>query len=278
MYNSLVAYQTRYTRITIPAAKIARWRREFFKGAGPAMKLLVETMEKLPNVACTVKNAAGRIMHTNRYNVAVSGWQSLDDMLGYTSEELYPPDQAAVYAGRDREVMETGVSIIDRIYGFVADRSTDLNCVSVRPVIATDGTRIGTLTTYYRAQRRMGAVNWYDQIRKSIVHLNDHYADNVSVEGLAALSHYSVAQFRKLFRSLTQMSPSRYISQVRVNAAKTLLTTTDKLITDIAAETGFCDHSHFIKTFRRFTGKTPNAFRRDSIWAGGLRGEYGVPR
>ncbi len=257
-----MAFRQRYTKKTIPAEKVARMRREFMEAAGPSMRLLVDTMETMPEIAFTVKNAGGRIMHSNRYNVSVSGWRSLDDMLGYTSEELYPPDQAAVYAGRDREVMETGRPIIDRIYGFVADRSMDLNCVSVRPVTGTNGKRIGTATVYYRAQRKMKTTNWYDPIRKSIAYLNDHYSENVKVEKLAALSHYSVSQFRKLFHALTQSSPSDYILQVRVNAARTLLSTTDKRITDIAAETGFFDHAHFIRTFRRYTGFTPARYRK----------------
>lgn len=254
-------YRQRYTKETIPRKRVDDMRAAFLKAAGPSMRLMIELMETLPNVAFTVKNADGRIMHTNRYNVDVSGWRSVDDMLGYTSEELYPPDQAAVYAGRDREVMESGEPIVERVYGFVADRSTNLNCVTVRPVLDGRGRRIGTATVYYRAQQKMQAANWYDPIRRSVVYLNDHYAENVTVEQLAEIAHYSVAQFRKLFQALTHLSPSAYIAQVRINAAKTLLTTTDRRIGDIAAETGFFDHSHFIRTFRRATGLTPAKYR-----------------
>ena len=252
----------RYTREIVTKATLDRLRREFAKKAGPQIGLLVAVMENLPNVSCTVKNADGRILYTNRYNASVSGWSSVDDMLGYTSEELYPPDQAAVYAGRDREVFETGRPIVERLYGFVADRSTDLNCVTVRPVVGLDGSRIGTATIYHRAQTKMKSFNWYDPIRKSVAYLNEHYAESVPIDQLARISHYSVAQFRRLFTKLMRMSPSEYVTQVRINAAKTLLRTSDKLIADIAAETGFCDHSHFIKTFRAATGQTPNEFRR----------------
>ena len=262
-----MGFRKRPTGKVVSAAEIERMRRTFLAKAGPAMRLMMEMMESVPNVACTVKNAEGRILFTNRYNALVSGWSSVDDMVGYTSEELYPPDQAAVYAGRDREVFETGKPIINRIYGFVADRSSELNCVTVRPVVGTDGERIGTATIYYRAHTKLKVANWYEPIRKSIAYLNAHYAERVTVETLAEKSHYSVAQFRKLFTKLTQMSPARYITQVRVNAARTLLTTTDKRITDIAAETGFCDHSHFIKQFRKITGKTPNQLRRGLLGA-----------
>lgn len=251
----------RYTGKTISASAVARLQRDFLKEAGPSMKLMWELSDSFPDIALTIKNGEGRIVFTNRFNSSISGWSSPADQIGYTSEELYPPDQAAVYAGRDREVFETGKPIVERLYGFVADRSTDLNCVTVRPIIGLDGSRIGTATIYHRAQTKMKSFNWYDPIRRSVAFLNAHYAENVSVARLARISHYSVAQFRKLFTRLMQMSPSQYVTQVRINAAKTLLRTTDRRITDIAAETGFCDHSHFIKTFRAATAQTPTEFR-----------------
>ena len=258
-------FKTRYTGKTISRVQVQRMRQAFLQKAGPAMQLLIDLMENMPNISFCVKDAAGRIMHTNRYNVDVSGWRSVEDMLGYTSEELYPPDQAAVYANRDREVMESGVPIVERIYGFVADRSDSLNCVTVRPVVGLDGSRIGTATIYWRAQEKMMPANWYNPIRKAVVYLNDHYAENVTVEHLAGISGYSVAQFRRLFHSLVGMAPSEYVTSVRINAAKTLLRTTGKRIIDIAAETGFFDHAHFIRTFKRKTGLTPAQYRQRNL-------------
>ena len=254
--------RTRYTKRTIPRECVANMQKKFLKAAGPAMQLLVDLMENAPDMSLCIKNAEGRIMFTNNYNARISGWQSVDDMLGYTSEELYPPDQAAVYANRDREVMESGVPIVERVYGFVADRSTNLNCVTVRPIASIDGRRIGTATIYWRAQQKMRTANWYDPIRKAVVYLNEHYAENITVDTLAAIAHYSPAQFRRLFHSLTQMSPSDYITNVRINAAKTLLGTTDRRISDIGQDVGFFDHSHFIRTFKHTVGVTPAKYRK----------------
>lgn len=265
VYNPLMDYRKRYTRKTIPPERVRQMRKAFMKKAGPSMQLLMDLMESAPGVSLCVKDAAGRIMHTNRYNVDVSGWRSLDDLLGYTSEELYPPDLAAVYANRDREVLKTGKPIVERVYGFVADRSPSLNCVTVRPVLDSKGERIGTATVYWRAQRKMAATNWYGPINKAIVHLNEHYADPVSVDELARIAHYSPAQFRRLFKKLTQMSPSDYVTSVRINAAKTLLSTTDSRIVDIATAVGFFDHSHFIRTFKRVAGTTPDKYRKSSL-------------
>ena len=252
----------RYAPQKIPHETVQKMRRKFFAKAGPVMQLMIDLFESAPNISFCVKDADGRIMHTNRYNVDVSGWQSVNDMLGYTSEELYPPEQASVYGGRDRQVMESGIPIIERIYGFVADRSDSLNCVTVRPVTGIDGKRIGTATIYWRAQQKMRSSSWYNPIRKAVVYLNDHLSEDVSIERLAAIANYSPAQFRRLFTRLMGQSPSAYIANVRINNAKVLLKTTDKRISDIAVEVGFFDHSHFIRTFRKLVGVTPAEYRK----------------
>ena len=252
----------RYTKREIAPEKIRRWQKSFFDKAGPSLRLFCDLAETFPSIAVTIKDAAGRIMYTNPYNARLSGWSSPADLIGYTSWELYAPDLAAVYGGRDKEVFETGVPIVERIYGFVADRSPALNRVTVRPITGTDGTRIGTATTYYRAAETMLASNWYKPISGSIAYLNKHIAENIPISTLAKISHYSENQYRRLFCKLTKMSPSEYIAKTRINLAKTLLRTTDASITEIATRTGFYDHSHFIRTFKSVTGVTPSTFRK----------------
>jgi len=237
---------------------------KFLALAGKPFRLLVDMIETIPNVALYVKDADGRIVYMNDYGLELSGWNAIENVLGYTSEELYEPDLAAVYAARDLEVMTTGVPIVKRLYGNVADRSDALNCVSVFPVEDAKGRRIGTVTTYYRADRRVGANRWYGPLRRAITYLNSHLNENVTVEQLAEISGYSVSRFRKLFQSATRTPPSLYIQNARVNAAKTLLRTTDRLIADIALECGFYDQPHFIRTFAKLTGQTPGNFRRQA--------------
>ena len=257
-------FRTRYSKKTISQKQLQKMREVFFRKAGPSMQLICDLLDNAPNICFVVKNSEGRIIHTNRHNADISCWRTVDEMLGYTSEELYPPDQAAVYANRDREVMETGEPIVERLYGFVADRSDNLNCVTVRPVLSADGkTRIGTATIYWRAQQKMAAANWYEPIRKAIAYLNEHLAEHVEAKDLANIAHYSPAQFRRLFKELMQMSPSDYITNVRIDEAKTLLRTTSRRIGDIAAETGFFDHAHFIRTFKRIVGATPAKYRKN---------------
>ena len=83
VYNLPMQHRTRYAKKTIPRERIDKMRRKFMKDAGPQMQLLMDLMESMPNVSLVVKNADGRIMYTNKYNLDVVGWESPDDVLGY---------------------------------------------------------------------------------------------------------------------------------------------------------------------------------------------------
>ena len=72
----------------------------------------------------------------------------------------------------------------------------------------------------------------------------------------------SVTHFRRRFSAILHISPSRYITTIRVNAAIKLLTSTRMLLTEIAHACGFYDQSHFIRTFKRIRRQTPAQYRR----------------
>ncbi len=72
----------------------------------------------------------------------------------------------------------------------------------------------------------------------------------------------SKSTFKRTFTRLFEVSPGQYLLRVRLNAARRLLETTDKLISDIALECGFYDQSHFSRLFQRARGLTPGAYRR----------------
>lgn len=56
-------------------------------------------------------------------------------------------------------------------------------------------------------------------------------------------------------------TPAHYISQARIARAQHLLRTTNLRIADVAAATGFADHSTMTRVFRRELGQTPRECR-----------------
>lgn len=119
------------------------------------------------------------------------------------------------------------------------------------------------LIEFYRLISENKAVNAPNSaLMKAIDLINDRYASHITMEELCEVSGVSKQYLCLLFRNSLGSRPMEYITKRRIQAAKELLTATDKTIEEIAAETGFCTPSYFCKQFRRYEGITPTAFRK----------------
>ncbi|NMO51457.1 helix-turn-helix domain-containing protein [Actinoplanes sp. TBRC 11911] len=98
-------------------------------------------------------------------------------------------------------------------------------------------------------------------------YVQDHLADpGLTVDGLARHHHISARHVYTLFAA-TDSTPSMYIRQQRLNAARSMLANpknADLAVGKIAARVGFTDVRTFERAFQRQFGATPGAWRRDS--------------
>lgn len=73
----------------------------------------------------------------------------------------------------------------------------------------------------------------------------------------------------RLYRIVSDDSGGRSLSMLiaeeRVHAAKRMLKTTSASIREVGALVGFCDYNYFTKVFRRYTGRTPSAYRAEKV-------------
>ncbi|MGN0636986.1 MAG: AraC family transcriptional regulator [Huintestinicola sp.] len=99
-------------------------------------------------------------------------------------------------------------------------------------------------------------------LMKALDHINFNYASPISMNELCAVSGVSKQYLCLLFRKTLGSRPMEYIAKRRIQAAKELLTGSDKTIEEIASETGFCTASYFCKLFKRYEGMTPSHFKK----------------
>ena len=89
-------------------------------------------------------------------------------------------------------------------------------------------------------------------------HLED---DTFSGADLAQELHLSDSQTYRKLKALTGMSTAVYIRHVRLQRARTLLSTTQLTIAEIAFRTGFKSPGYFSQSFKEAFGESPTAFR-----------------
>lgn len=107
---------------------------------------------------------------------------------------------------------------------------------------------------------RSGLARWQELRAKE--YMEAHLGRSISLLELAALCQLSVSWFGRAFKHSTGMTPHRWLLTRRIARARALLAATDHTITHIAHQSGFADHSHLTREFRRFEGLTPAAWRQ----------------
>jgi AraC-like DNA-binding protein len=88
-----------------------------------------------------------------------------------------------------------------------------------------------------------------------------HHDEALSVPAAARLLKMSASYFMRFFRAATGLTFSAYADQLRVSRAYQLLLESDLSLTQIAAETGFCDQCHLSRHVRRRFGTSPGRIR-----------------
>ncbi|WP_316188069.1 MULTISPECIES: AraC family transcriptional regulator [unclassified Bradyrhizobium] len=84
---------------------------------------------------------------------------------------------------------------------------------------------------------------------------------DIRLDELAAQACLSPFHFSRLFREATGLSPHRYVTDRRVQAARHELAHNDAPLVQIALDFGFGSQANFTRVFRKATGLTPGQYR-----------------
>lgn len=101
------------------------------------------------------------------------------------------------------------------------------------------------------------------QFVKFLQLLEDNYHRPINVSFYADKLNMTSRNLNIICQQILQKSINEIIQTRRLIKAKSLLTTSDKTISDIGFEIGYKEKSYFSNIFKKKTGKTPSEFRSE---------------
>lgn len=96
----------------------------------------------------------------------------------------------------------------------------------------------------------------------ALTYIANHPMQTMSMNEMADLCHLSPSYFSRLFSREVGESFTSYVNRTKIDIAKNMLRHTNKSISQIAADLGYLNTSHFINLFKRFEGITPLIYRQ----------------
>ncbi len=101
-------------------------------------------------------------------------------------------------------------------------------------------------------------------IKRAKEFIQAHHTEDISLGVVAKAVNTSTFYFCKMFKKVTGLNFTDYVSRVRVEKAKNLLLNPNLRISEIAYEVGFQSLTHFNRVFKRVVGQSPTEYRTKS--------------
>jgi AraC-like DNA-binding protein len=223
----------------------------------------MDLFDAVPGVYFYAKDMESRFVRLNRANAAVYAEPDEGPLLGKSDRDLHPPSLAEAYIAEDRRVMRRGQPILNQVWlvpflhgpmqWFVSSKS---------PLVGRDGNCVGVAGVMRPVATPRDQLERFQRLAPAVRMLEERFREPIQVADLGACCGLSPTHVHRLFRKLLRISPNDYLHSLRLQEARTLLSTTEDSLSSIALRTGFFDQSHFTKRFRAMTGLTPSHFRK----------------
>lgn len=97
-------------------------------------------------------------------------------------------------------------------------------------------------------------------VQQTVQYIEQHYDEDLTVEQLANMAGMVRWQYSQKFKILTGKKPTDYLTHVRINQAKKILSNSTEPLRKIARQIGFKDEYYFSRCFHKLTGNTPREY------------------
>jgi transcriptional regulator GlxA family with amidase domain len=211
---------------------------------------------------CTGVFALARLGLMDGFRCCVSWFHHQDFLAEF--EKMRPVSDQIFVVDRDRLSCSGGVSaahlaafLVDRHIGRAAARKS-LSILMIDEPMQGDRPQPG-LPLELNARDPL--------VRRALLAMQQNLQAPLPIARIARDLGVGRRKLERHFNADLGIPPADASIRIRLAQARMLLSRSDRTVTRIAEETGFCDASHLIRVFRETEGITPDIWRQQSLGA-----------
>ncbi|XID92164.1 response regulator [Paenibacillaceae bacterium WGS1546] len=91
-----------------------------------------------------------------------------------------------------------------------------------------------------------------------------HFQEDISLSSLSESFHFSPQYIAKKFKELYNTTVMTYLTEIRIDKARSLLAHTAMTVLEISVTVGYADENYFGKVFKKQTGLSPLQYRKQA--------------
>src|SRR5216683_5785158 len=105
--------------------------------------------------------------------------------------------------------------------------------------------------------------SYTERLLKVLVHIQNHLDEDLSLEELAGVAHFSPYHFHRIFRGMVGESLREHVRRLRLERAALQLKNKREPVTSVAFDAGYESHEAFTRAFTTLFRVPPSVFRRN---------------
>lgn len=196
----------------------------------------------------------------DRELVGIDNWNT-SSLPGYMVLFNLEPDYRATHKFESK--LQLSLRDLEKTLEYIKEISNELTEEKPGFEVASIGLFMTIVTFLSRCYSKVKTPNSISLLRlsESINYIEKNYLQDITIQILSDIAGMSVRNYQRVFTKTMNLSPKKYIIQLRLKHASELLQKNQFNITEIAYNSGFNDSNYFTRQFKKKFDITPKAYR-----------------